>query len=170
MNWSLNLYFFSGGVKRIGSVQSACLPTLEFIGEDELVATVCTETGTTKLTALTTDGKHLWDLSAPSGTVWPHLVRARNGLRVARESLAVSHSVSATAPLDAEDIKAQRVSVYDAVNGHVVLTATASPILDAGGNVALSSSGKRVAILHAGSIDVWNLDAPPSLNNTPNQP
>ncbi len=170
LDWSLNLYYFSGGIKRIGTVQSACLPTLEFVADDELMATVCTEMGTSRLIALTTEGKHLWELSAPSGTIWPHLVRARSGLRVARESLAVNHSISASSPFDPEDIKAQRVSVYDSVTGHVVLTATASPILDAGGNVALSASGKRIAVLHAGSIDVWDLDAPPTLNTSANQP
>jgi hypothetical protein len=160
--WVLNLYHFDGGVTRIGEIQSSCLPTLEFVAEDEIVSTVCADNGNLKLIALTIAGQHLWELSAPNGTIWPHLVRSSNGLRVARESLAVNRSVTASTPLDPDDIKAQRVSVYDAINGHVVLTASASPILDAGGNLAISPNGKRVAVLHAGNIEFWDLDPPPN--------
>jgi hypothetical protein len=131
------------------------------------MATVCSDSGSTKLIALNIDGRHLWEVSAPSGTIWPHLTRSGNGLRVARESLAVNHPISASAPVDAEDIKAQRVTIFDAPTGHVALTASASPILDAGGNIALSPSGRRVAVLHAGSIDLWELDPPPAQSSTP---
>jgi len=36
-----------------------------------------------------------------------------------------------------------------------------TPILDGGGNVAISPSGQRVAILNAGAIQVFQLPAPP---------
>jgi hypothetical protein len=165
--WTINLYHFDGGITRIGSVDSTCLPTLEFVADNELMATVCIEGNDTKLIALSTEGKHLWELTAPTGTIWPHLVRSANGLRIARESLAINRTINASAPLDAEDIKAQRVSVYDALTGHLVLTATASPILDAGGNLALSPSGRRVALLHAGQIEVWDLNAPQAGSEAP---
>jgi len=41
-----------------------------------------------------------------------------------------------------------------------VLTTPASPVLDGGGNVAISPSGKREAVLNAGAIQVFEL--PPS--------
>jgi hypothetical protein len=40
------------------------------------------------------------------------------------------------------------------------MTAPASPILDGGGNVAISPSARRVAILDAGAIQVYELASP----------
>jgi hypothetical protein len=110
-----------------------------------------------------TDGRRLWeDLSSPQA-IWPMLVMAPDGSRVARETLAVNHAVNAYSPLDAGDIKGQLVRVIDAANGKVVLDAPANPPLDAGGNVAISPSGRRVAVLNAGAIEVFDLPPPPPL-------
>jgi hypothetical protein len=55
------------------------------------------------------------------------------------------------------------VRVFDAASGNVALEAPASPPLDGGGNVAISPSGRRVAVLNAGAIQVFDLPAPPPL-------
>ena len=89
---------------------------------------------------------------------------APNGLRLARETLVVTHQVGALSPLSFDDVEEQRVEVYDAATGKVQLTAPASPILDGGGNVAISPSGRRIAILDAGAIQVYEL---PSLEQIP---
>jgi hypothetical protein len=88
---------------------------------------------------------------------------APNGSRLVRETLAVDHTVSASAPLYSEDIKGQVVEVLDAADGRVALKTMANPVLDAGGNVAISPSGRRVAVVNAGAIQVFELSAPPSL-------
>ena len=116
--------------------------------------------------ALTADGHQLWRDANSSVPVWPLMVRAPDGLRLARESLSVSHPVSATSPLDNDDIKGQLVRVLDAATGEVAFESPASPVLDAGGNAALSPSGKRVAVLNAGAIQVFELPAPPALGDT----
>jgi hypothetical protein len=36
-------------------------------------------------------------------------------------------------------------------------------VLDAGGNVTISPSGRRVAVLNAGAIQIFELPAPPLL-------
>jgi len=51
------------------------------------------------------------------------------------------------------------VTVFDGANGDIVLVSPVSPILDAGGNVAISPSGRRVALLNAGAIQVFDLPA-----------
>jgi hypothetical protein len=84
-------------------------------------------------------------------------------LRLARETLAVTHPVNALSPLDAEDIKGQLVRVFDAATGKISLEAPAVPALDAGGNVAISPSGRRVAVLNGGSIQVFELPPPAPL-------
>jgi hypothetical protein len=50
--------------------------------------------------------------------------------------------------------------VFDAADGKVALEAPANPALDAGGNVAISPSGRRVAVLNAGAIQIFDLPAP----------
>ncbi len=66
--------------------------------------------------------------------------------------------------MDAGDVKEQSVTIFDAANGDIAMVSPVSPILDAGGNVAVSPSGRRVALLNAGVIQVFDLPAPPPLH------
>jgi hypothetical protein len=65
--------------------------------------------------------------------------------------------------MDSVDVKEQSVTVFDAATGDIVLVSPLSPILDSGGNVAISPSGRRVAILNDGAIQIFDLPAPPPL-------
>ena len=158
--WMLNMNYFSGGSKVLGQVDSTCEPAYEFISQRELLVTACESWGGHRLVAMNTDGRHLWDVLASGSGVWPLLVKSPDGLRVARETLAVNHPVNASSPLDPDEIKGQLVRVFDAANGKEALAAPATPALDAGGNVAISPSGRRVAVLNAGSIQIFDLPAP----------
>jgi hypothetical protein len=161
--WVLNLNYFTGGTTTLGRVNSFCSPNFDFISQKELLVTACNSGGAQKLVALDTDGRRLWEDNTSSQAIWPRLVVASNGSRLARETLAVNHKVDAFDPLDVDDIKGQLVRVIDAATGKVAMQLTANPALDAGGNVALSESGRRVAVLNGGSIEVYDLPQPPSL-------
>jgi hypothetical protein len=161
--WLLVLNSFTGGSSVLGRVDSTCSPTFDFISQREVLATTCDSSGGRKLVAVGTDGRRLWQDANASVPVWPLLVKSPDGSRLARESLAVTHAVNAFSPLDNDDIKGQLVEVFDAATGQVALTATASPVLDAGGNVAISPSGRRVAVISGGAIQVFELPAPPPL-------
>ena len=166
--WMLNMNYFSGGSRVVGHVDSNCRPVYEFISERELLATVCESWGGDRLVAMDAhDGRRLWDVLASSSGVWPLLIKSPNGLRVARETLAVSHAVNASSPLDPDEIKGQLVRVFDAATGKEVLAAPATPALDAGGNVAISPSGRRVAVINAGAIQVFDLPQPAPLQDNP---
>jgi hypothetical protein len=158
--WIVNLRRFTGGDRVIGKVDSVCSPALEFVSQNEALATTCNSDGSRWMFALSTEGKVLWSAAALSTQIWPRMVMAPNGLRLARETLLVSHSVDATSPLSFDDVKAQVVEVYDAADGRRTLMVQASPVLDGGGNVAISPSGKRVAVLNAGAIQVFELPEP----------
>jgi hypothetical protein len=85
--------------------------------------------------------------------------------------MALNRSVDEyTHVLDAEAVKGQLVRVFNAADGKVALEAPASPALDSGGNVAISPTGRRVAILNAGAIQVFDLPAAPPLPAAENQP
>jgi DNA-binding beta-propeller fold protein YncE len=162
-NWMLALNSFTGGTKAVGQMDSPCTPALRFISAQELLATGCSANGGDRLTALATDGRKLWSAEVPPTEVWPWMAVSADGLRLARETMLLPYEVNANSPIGTADIKGQRVRVYDAADGKVVLTAAASPVLDAGGNVAVSPSGKRVAIIDAGAIQVYELAAPPAV-------
>ncbi len=161
--WTFNLNYFSGGSHILGSVLSACAPMAQFLAPGELLATTCNEGGEDVLVAMTMDGRELWADVTSEYSVWPILTRSANGLRIARESLEVPHSINAFEPLGDNDIKGQLVRVFNAATGEMVFEGPASPVLDGGGNVALSPSGRRLAIVNAGAIQVFDLPAPPHL-------
>jgi hypothetical protein len=158
--WALNLNYFSGGSTPLGRVNSACSPSFDFLSQKEVLVTACDGSGGHKLIAMSTDGRRLWEDSSSPQAIWPMLITAANGSRIARETLAVNHSVNAYDPLDSADIKGQLVRVFDAADGKLAFQAPASPALDAGGNVALSASGRRVALLNGPSIQIFDLPAP----------
>lgn len=162
-DWDISLTYFSGQNRTIGKVKSVCAPGLDFLSQELALATACSDGGDNALVALTTAGATLWTDLVSDRLVWPLIAAAPNGLRFARETLFISHSINAFAPLGTEDIKGQWIRVFDSATGNVVFESPATPILDAGGNIALSPSGRRVAVLHAGSIQVFELPAPPPL-------
>jgi len=164
MEWILNFRYFTGGSKMLGHVESSCPPDDEFLSEQEILATTCGPSGESILVAVSTAGKTLWETKAPSTEVWPQLVVAANGSRLAWETLDTTHSIYAYAPMDAGDVKEQSVTVFDAANGDIAMVSPVSPILDAGGNVAVSPSGRRVALLNAGAIQVFDLPAAPPVH------
>jgi hypothetical protein len=162
-NWNLNLSSFAGQSKTLGSVESRCDPTEDFVSRNELVVTTCATDGSNTLVAMTTAGRSLWADTIPAIAIWPEITIAPGGQRIARETLGVSHPVNTYTPIDPDDIKGQWVTVYDAATGDLALETPASPALDSGGNVAISPSGRRVAVLNAGAIQVFQLPAPPPL-------
>ena len=157
--WILNLNYFRGGSRIIGKVDSMCVPSVEFVSNPEVLVTTCNPDESRWIVAMSTDGKRLWTASKPGTQIWPRLIMAPNGLRFARETLLATHNVNTLSPLSFDDIKAQWVEVYDASSGKMELTAPASPILDGGGNVAISPSARRIAVLDAGAIRVYELPA-----------
>jgi hypothetical protein len=165
-SWTLNLNYFSGGSRILGQIESTCWPTSEFVSEREVLVTACSGAGANGLVAMSTDGRLLWKDMTSDVEVWPLLVRSPVGSLLARETLAVTHPIDAYSPLDSEDVNGQLVRVFDADDGNVAFEALIRPALDAGGNVAISPSGRRVALLNAGAIQVFDLPAPPSLPNT----
>jgi len=163
--WLVNLNYFTGGSTEVGRVESSCTPDFEFVSQREVLGSVCNDMGSAGLVALTAGGRRLWRVPDPPRQIWPMQVMGSNGTRFVRETLFVAHSIDAYSPLDQEDVKGQVVTVQDSADGKVELLAEASPVLDAGGNVAISPSGRRVAVLDAGAIQIYTLPEPPPLQD-----
>ena len=163
--WSLRLKPFSGDPKVLGRIESTCLPSPSFVSDSEILVAGCDPAHVPKLTAVSTDGKLLWQSEAPLSYVPPLLMTPPDASRFVRESIVLKRQPSpGTETLWVKAVKGQVVRVFDAATGKVVLETPVAPILDAGGNVALSPSG-RVAVLNNGSIQVFDLRSPPPPSN-----
>jgi hypothetical protein len=172
--WLLNLDYFGGGSRPVGSVNSACPPTAEFVSDDEILITTCMNVRAHKLVAMDTGGRVLWtrltsDMESRTAFGTP-LAIAQNGLRLARETLPPFGHGAPAPRRNPEYPPGQLVRIFDAANGKVVLEAPASPEFVGGGNVAISPSGRRVAVLNAGAIQVFDLPAAPPLPETAGRP
>ena len=159
----LDLNYFTGGTKMLGRVDSSCEPEDDFLSEQELLVTGCGPAGESKLAAMTTGGRTLWISEAPSTEVWPRLTVAASGLRLAWATLDTDRALNSYAPMDSEDVKEQSVTVFDAATGDIALVSPLNPIFDAGGNVAISPNGRRVALINGEAIQVFELPSPPPL-------
>jgi hypothetical protein len=168
--WVLSQNYFGGGSRVMGKVESVCSPSFDFVSDRELLVTACAPDGGWNLVAMDTTGLHLWEVRTSGATIWPLLISSPDGTRLVRETIALNHSADDYARLlDADEVKGQLVRVFNAVDGKLALEAPASPVLDSGGNVAVSPTGRRVAILNAGAIQVFDLPAAPPLPAAGNQ-
>jgi hypothetical protein len=165
--WLLNLKFFTGGSRILGRIESDCSPYFDFISQSEFLVTACASWGGKRLSAITTDGRRLWDDDLTSSAVWPVNVISPDGSRLALETLQVLRPVSSYIPIDTADVRVQLVRILNAADGTVALESTANPALDAGGNVAISPSGRKVALLTDGAIQVFELPPAPALPASP---
>jgi len=161
IEWSLMMNSYGGGQKRIGTVKSACMPNANFVSDQLLLATACSDQGDDALVAMTMTGQTLWANLVPDRMIWPLLRMAANGSRIVRETLYSTHAIDNLNPMGTGDIKGQVVQVFDAATGAIAFESGVTPVLDAGGNVAISPSGQRVAVLTGNSIEVFVLPPAP---------
>jgi hypothetical protein len=161
--WVLKLSGFSGGDRVLTRIESSCPPQYNFVSESELLMMTCDPNRGWTLRVMSTRGDSLWEARTAMNAMMPLLVTAPDGLRIARETLLLKRSVvKYKRMISAQDLQGQIVKVFDAADGKMVLESPLTPMLDGGGNVAISPSGRRVAILNAGAIQVFQLPAPAS--------
>ena len=63
--------------------------------------------------------------------------------------------------LNDEDVREQVVQVFDSATGALLMATTASPVLTAGQNFALSEDGEHLAVLREGAIEIYKVPPPP---------
>jgi hypothetical protein len=159
--WLLTLDSFSGGGRVLTRIDSTCPPDYNFVSEQELLVTTCNPNSGWNLGAMLTRGGSLWESRIAMNAMMPLLVVAPNSTRVARETLLLKRSADKYKRMvGVRDLQGQIVKVFDAANGKMVLESPLTPIFDGGGNVAISPSGQRVALVNAGAIQVFLLPAP----------
>ena len=157
-HWSLKLDLFGGGNKILGDIESTCTPKSDFVSESEILVTGCNTTHMPKIAGYATAGALLWESEALAEAIPPLLLMAPDGSRLARETFVLWKPVKpGSEVLWVNAVRGQAVHVYDAASGKLVLETPVSPILDGGGNVAFSPSGRRIAVLNDRAIQVFDL-------------
>jgi hypothetical protein len=164
-NWTLKLTGYQGGEGRVvGRFESTCLPKYSFVSNDEVLVSRCDPVRGLVLEEFSSSGSPMWQRQAAANAMWPQVIPSSDGKRFAQESLVLKHAVEKyKRMIGAGDLLGQSVKVFNAANGSMLLEAPLTPVFDGGGNVALSPSGRRVAILNAGAIQVFEL--PPASKN-----
>lgn len=153
----------------IGTVRSSCAPQLVTLSADVVLAVSCPVKGGeggNAVSALSIHGEVLWHDLWESRYVWPKFESAEDGSRFAYESLETSRPMAGFDSPDGENVVSQPVGVFDTRSGKLELVKDATPALSAGQNFALSTDGRRFAILRNGAIEVYDL--PPATVATPN--
>jgi hypothetical protein len=157
---------FEGQSLVLGRVASTCTPHEEFLSPEALMIESCgPKSPDVYLDAWTTGGKKLWNGQREGHLVWPTFAYSRTGGRFAVSLLHVNHFTDLLDSINDEDVREQVVQVFDSVTGALLMATTASPILTAGQNFALSEDGERLAILREGAIEIYKVPLPPAAVN-----
>jgi hypothetical protein len=158
---------FEGESMVLGKVASTCTPHEEFLSPAALMIESCgPKSSDVYLDAWTTDGKKLWTGQREGHLVWPNFVYSRTGGRFAVSLLHVNHFVDLVDSINDEDVREQVVQVIDSNTGALLMATTASPILTAGQNFALSEDGERLAVLREGAIEIYKVPRPPAAESS----
>lgn len=156
--WAVRLIPFQGGSHILAEIKTDCRPTPEAVSGSVALVVGCYLDGQDhSITAISDQGKWLWQERWANKYVWGWFSPAENGSRFVYESLQVNRPIGTFDALYPEDIQAQLAGVYDTMTGDLVLVKDASPVLTAGQNVALSADGMRFAILRDGAIEIYDL-------------
>jgi hypothetical protein len=157
---------FEGQSRVLGRVASTCTPHEEFLSPEALMIESCgPKSPDVYLDTWTTEGKKLWNGQREGHLVWPTFAYSRAGGRFAVSLLHVNHFTDLLDSINDEDVREQMVQVFDSATGALLMAITASPILTAGQNFALSEDGERLAILREGAIEIYKVPPPPAIEN-----
>jgi hypothetical protein len=157
---------FAGESLVLGRVASTCTPHEEFLSPQALMIESCgPRSPDVYLDAWTTEGKKLWNGQREGHLVWPNFAYSRTSGRFAVSLLRVNHYIDLVDSLNDEDVREQRVQVFDSATGALLMETTASPILTAGQNFALSEDGERLAVLREGAIEIYKVPRLPENTN-----
>lgn len=141
----------------LAEVSSTCRPSVSFLNHETLKVVRCVKSREHSVLALDLKGNRLWEHEVDSNHIWPTIARSEDGSRFAQGMLKVAGYFSVSNVPGTSDIQGQTVEVFDTASGKLLMSSPATPVYDAGQNFALSADGKKFAILHDGTIEIYDL-------------
>lgn len=159
--WVIRREALHGDPQTLTELKSSCAPELITVSKEVTLALGCPPKGGSDhmVSAISLSGQVLWQDRWKQRYVWPTFSYAQEGSRFAFGSLEINRDISFMDVFGQDDVVAQMVGVFDTKTGKLAMVKDASPVLSAGHNYALSSDGRRFAVLRDGAIEVYDLPA-----------
>lgn len=147
--WLFNFANHAGAVSELPAWETTCYPHATFVTRGEFVAFGCRGSSDRQVIGgFNLKGEEMWQQSFFDGYVAPQFAFAPAAGRFALERGIVASSVDPAQAGLAGDVVSQEVRVYQAYSGKILFKTDCSPVVRAGGNIALSPDGLRLAVVH----------------------
>src|SRR5262249_55265617 len=117
--WLIRQVPFSGDTKTVTEIKSDCDPTITMLSSRVALILSCSPKSSDdhQVTAVSLDGKQLWQQMWERRYVWPNYEYAEDGRRFALASLQVNRQLGTFEPVESSDVVAQKVGVFDVETG-----------------------------------------------------
>lgn len=155
--WTIDLQTFPGTPHDIVTLQSVCMPRITALADNIFVAEVCANQRQRDFQAYDLTGKLLWKIPLPRDHYDPRFLLASDGAHFAIESLHATRPLAALDTITNKQVDAELIDIYDPARGIPIGSLCTTPVYTAGKNADFSPDGSRIAILHNGVIEIYDL-------------
>lgn len=157
-SWAFNFDTFTGKTTELPAFDSTCRPFPVFVSHSEFIAFGCRGGQTPKIMgAFNMRGEEMWQQGLFGDYIAPHFAFAPASGRFAFGRVMASSTILNTDSLQADQLTAQTVVVYQTHSGDQLLKIDCSPIERAGQNFDLSPSGLNFGVVRANAIEIYKL-------------
>lgn len=153
--------------RNIARVRSQTVPRVFYSSNNSLLIGRCPAAACDySVTAFTVTGNRLWRQHWSQPRYFPAVTRSEDNGRFGVSSLR--HAVLSSAPANYDDVEnndagvaqdgvEQDIQVFETASGDPVLSVGVSPAMMSGQNVSLSADGRRLAVLHDSTLEIYQL-------------
>lgn len=156
--WGFDFRPYHGAPKELASFGSTCSPTPRFVSSSEFVAFGCHMGNSPQvLGGFNMNGDEMWEQNLFGHYVATSMAFAPSSGRFALARVLGEGATDDLQPIVASAFTEQSVVVYQTESGKQILHVDCTPIVRAGQNFALSPDGMKLAVIHEGNIEVYDL-------------
>lgn len=156
--WAFDFNTYEGKTKELSPFDSTCRPVPFFVSRSQFIAFGCRTGGSRQMIGgFDMRGQEMWEQNLSGDYISPTMAFAPPSGRFALSRVLVHSSAMPDQPLSSDALGGQTVIVYQIESGKQILRAECSPVSRAGQNFTLSPNGLGFALVHADSIEIYNL-------------
>jgi hypothetical protein len=157
-HWAFDFNSYEGKTKELSPFDSTCRPSPYFVSRSQFIAFGCRNGEARQLIGgFDMRGQEMWEQNLSGDYISPTMAFALPSGRFALSRVLIRSSAVPDQPLSSDELGGQSVIVYQIESGKQILRAECSPVSRAGQNFTLSPNGLGFALVHAESIEVYNL-------------
>lgn len=156
--WGFDFRPYHGAARELASFGSTCSPTPRFVSSSEFVAFGCHLGNNPQvLGGFNMSGDEMWEQNLFGHYVATSMAFAPSSGRFALARVLGEGGTDDLQPIVGSAFTEQSVVVYQTESGKQILHVDCTPIARAGQNFALSPDGMKLAVIHEGNIEVYDL-------------